>query len=53
VREAIDRGVPLDQIKAGNKITAQLKKLIVPYAGKTAAPASTPLLKKLVPSLAR
>ena len=25
VREAIDRGVPLDEVKAGNKITAQLK----------------------------
>jgi pilus assembly protein CpaE len=30
VREAIDRGVPLDDIKKGNKITLQLKKLIVP-----------------------
>src|SRR5437667_1762826 len=30
VREAIDRGVPLDEIKPGNKITAQLKKLILP-----------------------
>ncbi len=29
VREAIDRGVPLDEVKAGNKITAQLKKLVV------------------------
>ena len=28
VREAIDRGVPLDEVKPGNKITAQLKKLI-------------------------
>jgi pilus assembly protein CpaE len=30
VREAIDRGVPLDEVKPGNKITAQLKKLIFP-----------------------
>jgi pilus assembly protein CpaE len=30
VREAIDRGVPLDEIKPGNKITQELKKLIVP-----------------------
>ena len=30
VREAIDRGVPLDEVKPGNKITAQLKKLILP-----------------------
>jgi pilus assembly protein CpaE len=37
VREAIDRGVPLDEIKQGNKITLQLKKLIFPQdAGKTA-----------------
>jgi pilus assembly protein CpaE len=35
VREAIDRGVPLDEIKSGNKITAQLKKLVVhPTIGK-------------------
>jgi pilus assembly protein CpaE len=38
VREAIDRGVPLDEVKPGNKITVQLKKLIVePAAGKAAA----------------
>jgi len=37
VREAIDRGVPLEDVKKGNKITLQLKKLIVPQvAGKTA-----------------
>lgn len=30
VREAIDRGVPLDDVKKGNKITLQLKKLIAP-----------------------
>ena len=29
VREAIDRGVPLDEVKPGNKITAQLKKLVL------------------------
>lgn len=29
VREAIDRGVPLDEVKPGNKITAQLKKLLL------------------------
>jgi pilus assembly protein CpaE len=32
VREAIDRGVPLEEIKPGNKISAQLKKLIFPQA---------------------
>jgi len=30
VREAIDRGVTLEEVKAGNKITMQLKKLIFP-----------------------
>jgi len=33
VREAIDRGVPLDEVKPGNKITAHLKKLILPQGG--------------------
>ena len=32
VREAIDRGVPLDEVKPGNKITLGLKKLILPQA---------------------
>jgi pilus assembly protein CpaE len=41
VREAIDRGVPLDELKKGNKITAQLKKLILPQgAGKSAKDAA-------------
>jgi len=53
VREAIDRGVPLEQIKANNKITAALKKLVVPYAAKGSASQNEPLLKKLMPSLAR
>ena len=30
VREAIDRGIPLDEVKPGNKITAQLRKVILP-----------------------
>jgi len=34
VREAIDRGVPLDEVKPGNKITAQLKKLVIDSAAK-------------------
>jgi pilus assembly protein CpaE len=55
VREAIDRGVPLDAVKPGNKITTQLKKLIAP----TAAPkqqveaALAPLMQRLKLSLAR
>ncbi|HWP27860.1 MAG TPA: AAA family ATPase [Xanthobacteraceae bacterium] len=52
VREAIDRGVPLDVVKPGNKITAELKKLIIPQTAKPAS-ASAGLAKKLVPSLAR
>ena len=47
VREAIDRGVPLDDVKPGNKITAQLKKLIAPLpsADKPAQPAAAPAKK--------
>jgi pilus assembly protein CpaE len=40
VREAIDRGVPLDEVKPSNKITQQLKKLIFPQG--LAKPASAP-----------
>jgi pilus assembly protein CpaE len=48
VREAIDQGVPLDQLKPGNKITLQLKKMIAPQAAaKAAASPATPLLQKL------
>ena len=47
VREAIDRGVPLDEVKAGNNITAQLKKLMLPQsAAKTAAPAAAGLVRQ-------
>ena len=54
VREAIDRGVPLDEVKPGNAITVQLKKLVLPQAtAKQAAAKSVPLLKKLRVSWAR
>ena len=53
VREAIDRGVPLDTVKAGNKITLQLKKLIAPPAAKAASSPVAPLAQKLKLSLAR
>jgi pilus assembly protein CpaE len=54
VREAIDRGVPLDEVKPGNKITLQLRKLIVPQpAAKTAAPQAAGVTKKLKLSWAR
>jgi pilus assembly protein CpaE len=36
VREAIDRGVPIDEVKPGNSITSQLKKLILPPAAQRA-----------------
>ncbi len=48
VREAIDRGVPLEEVKSGNKITAQLKKLILAQpAGKPAAAKPAAMMKKL------
>jgi pilus assembly protein CpaE len=54
VREAIDRGVPLDEIKPGNKITLQLKKLVLPQPSeKPAAPQPGRATKKLKLSWAR
>ena len=53
VREAIDRGVPLDEVKPGNKITLQLKKLIVPQSAKPAAKEAAVGGKKLKLSWAR
>ena len=39
VREAIDRGVPLDEVKAGNGVTQALKKMLAPPpAPKNAGP---------------
>ncbi len=46
VREAIDRGVPLDDVKPGNKVTAELKKLVLEDIDKPAAGMAAPLLKK-------
>lgn len=53
VREAIDRGVPLDEVKQGNKITAQIKKLVLGGAAKAADAKPVPLLKKLKLSIAK
>jgi pilus assembly protein CpaE len=54
VREAIDRGVPIDEVKPGNKITGQLKRLVVPPpAPRAAAPAAAGALKKVKLSWAR
>jgi pilus assembly protein CpaE len=48
VREAIDRGVPLDEVKPGNKITAEIKRLVLgATADKRAAATSMSLIKKL------
>jgi pilus assembly protein CpaE len=32
VREAIDRGVPLDEVKPGNRVTQTLRKIVLPQA---------------------
>ena len=40
VREAIDRGVPLDEVQPGNKITQELKKLIMSSQRAAAEPAA-------------
>ena len=53
VREAIDRGVPLEEIKPGNKITASLKKLILPEGNAKATKESEVPGKKLKLSWAR
>jgi pilus assembly protein CpaE len=53
VREAIDRGVPLEDVKKGNKITLQLKKLIVPQGQSAAAKETAVAGKKLKLSWAR
>jgi pilus assembly protein CpaE len=46
VREAIDRGVPLDDVKSGNRITGELRKLVLDDAAENGAGAR-PLLQKL------
>jgi pilus assembly protein CpaE len=53
VREAIDRGVPLEEIKPGNKVTVSLRKLILPQGGAKAAKESEAGGKKLKLSWAR
>jgi pilus assembly protein CpaE len=54
VREAIDRGVPLEEIKPGNKITLELKKLVLPQpAAKASAPDARAIAKKFSLSWAR
>jgi TPP-dependent trihydroxycyclohexane-1,2-dione (THcHDO) dehydratase len=54
VREAIDRGVPIDEVKPGNGVTAQLKKLVLPQVAlKAPARAEAGAAKKVKFSWAR
>jgi pilus assembly protein CpaE len=54
VREAIDRGVPIEEVKPGNGVTAQLKKLVLPQAAlKAPARAEVDAPKKAKFSWAR
>jgi pilus assembly protein CpaE len=53
VREAIDRGVPLEEVKRGNNITQELRKLIAPQVPKAADKAPPTEQKKFSFSLAR
>jgi pilus assembly protein CpaE len=46
VREAIDRGVPLEEVRPGNQITRELKKLILPVARTTGTPESAGAARK-------
>jgi len=54
VREAIDRGVPLHEVKPGNAISTQLKKLVMPQAAaKSGGGPTTSLLQRLSLALAK
>lgn len=53
VREAIDRGVPLEDIRPGNKVTQHLKKLVLPRAAEKPATLPVPVLKKFKAAFAR
>ena len=46
MREAIDRGVPLEDVKPGNRITGELRKLVLDGASEKSAE-SKPLMQKL------
>jgi pilus assembly protein CpaE len=47
VREAIDRGVPIDEVKPGNKISTEIKKLVLGAGADKRAEGAAPLLQKL------
>jgi pilus assembly protein CpaE len=48
VREAIDRGVPLEEVKPGNNVTAQLRKIVVPHSAKSKKAAAAGEKKSLL-----
>ncbi len=47
VREAIDRGIPLDEVKASNSVTQALKKVLAPPSAKAAAQGKEPAAPKV------
>ncbi len=53
VREAIDRGVPLEEVRKGNKITVQLRQLVMPQSSGKSGKGPAGAAKNLKPSLAR
>jgi len=53
VREAIDRGVPLEEVKKGNKITLQLKQFVLPQSNAKAPRDAAGAAKKFKLSWAR
>jgi pilus assembly protein CpaE len=53
VREAIDRGVPLDEVKPGNAISSALKKIIMAGSAGKAAPARGVQAKEKSPMWSR
>jgi pilus assembly protein CpaE len=53
VREAIDRGIPLDEVKPGNRITAELKRLILPQVAARSDAQSGSLMQKISLSWAK
>ncbi|MEX0591401.1 MAG: AAA family ATPase [Xanthobacteraceae bacterium] len=46
VREAIDRGIPLEEVKAGNNVAAELKKLVLQQAGTKGGAGKTEAVDK-------
>jgi pilus assembly protein CpaE len=46
VREAIDRGIPLEEVKKGNNVVSELKKIVLPPVPKESAKTVDPADKK-------